>query len=230
MANPQVEEGNTRFANDLLEAMIRAKFSGSEMAIILSVARKTYGWQKKSDEISISQFVQITGMSHRGVCKATLSLVNKKALGREQKGTTYVTKYWINKDYNTWLLSSEQKGTSERLFIGTSEQTGIQLVNKKAPTKETIQKKVKKGPSAPKTVFIKPAVSQIEDYCRERGNSIDAEYFFDKMEIVGWVYGKNKAPVKDWKAVIRTWERYSKDQNGHLAQEEVSATLFDQKD
>ena len=56
-------------------------------------------------------------------------------------------------------------------------------------------------------VFKAPGVQEIAEYCRERGNRIDPQYFFDKMESVGWTL-KSGQKVKDWKAVIRTWEKY----------------------
>ena len=55
--------------------------------------------------------------------------------------------------------------------------------------------------------FIPPTIEEIKKYCEERGNNIDAEAFFDFYNAAGWVYGKNKIPVKDWKSCIRTWER-----------------------
>lgn len=56
-----------------------------------------------------------------------------------------------------------------------------------------------------KTRFIKPTLEQIKDYCKERNNNIDAEYFYDYYERNGWKVSKN--PMKDWRACIRTWER-----------------------
>ena len=53
--------------------------------------------------------------------------------------------------------------------------------------------------------FKKPTVKEIQDYCSERGNKINVEYFFDYYEAKGWIVGKGK--MKDWKAVIRNWER-----------------------
>lgn len=53
--------------------------------------------------------------------------------------------------------------------------------------------------------FSKPTISEIESYCRERGNTIDAEEFFNFYESKGWVIGKS--PMKNWKACIITWER-----------------------
>jgi len=53
--------------------------------------------------------------------------------------------------------------------------------------------------------FKKPTIKEIQDYCSERGNKINAEYFFDYYEAKGWIVGKVK--MKDWKAVIRNWEK-----------------------
>lgn len=53
--------------------------------------------------------------------------------------------------------------------------------------------------------FQKPTIAEIDAYCCERGNTIDAEEFFNFYESKGWVIGKS--PMKDWKACIRTWER-----------------------
>ena len=56
--------------------------------------------------------------------------------------------------------------------------------------------------------FIKPSIEEVEQYCLERKNKIDAQYFIDYYESKGWLIGKNK--MKNWKAAIRTWERRTK--------------------
>lgn len=53
--------------------------------------------------------------------------------------------------------------------------------------------------------FTKPSLADIESYCRERNNSIDAQAFFDFYESKNWFVGKNK--MVDWKACVRTWEQ-----------------------
>lgn len=58
--------------------------------------------------------------------------------------------------------------------------------------------------------FVKPSVEEIKNYCIERKNNIDAQYFHDYYEGNGWKVGRNG--MKDWKAVIRNWER--RDFNG----------------
>ncbi len=56
--------------------------------------------------------------------------------------------------------------------------------------------------------FLKPTIEEIQEYCLERKNNIDAESFYDFYESKGWLIGKNK--MKDWKAAIRTWEKRNK--------------------
>jgi len=58
------------------------------------------------------------------------------------------------------------------------------------------------------TRFAKPTIEEIAQYCFERHNGINANYFYDFYESKGWKVGKN--PMKDWKACIRTWERNTK--------------------
>ena len=53
--------------------------------------------------------------------------------------------------------------------------------------------------------FDKPTIEQIQEYCIERNNGINAEAFYDFYESKNWYVGKNK--MSDWKACVRTWER-----------------------
>jgi hypothetical protein len=56
-----------------------------------------------------------------------------------------------------------------------------------------------------KALFKKPTLDDINNYCFERKNNIDAETFFNFYESKDWLIGKNK--MKDWKACIITWEK-----------------------
>lgn len=54
------------------------------------------------------------------------------------------------------------------------------------------------------TRFTPPTVAEVEAYCRERGNRVDANRFVDFYTGKGWMIGKS--PMIDWKAAVRTWE------------------------
>ena len=53
--------------------------------------------------------------------------------------------------------------------------------------------------------FKKPSFDEVNNYCLERKNNIDAEAFLDFYQSKGWMVGKH--PMKDWKACVRTWEK-----------------------
>lgn len=59
--------------------------------------------------------------------------------------------------------------------------------------------------SSARSRFKPPTVEEVEEYCTERGNSINAERFIDYYTSNGWKVGKN--PMRDWRAAVRTWER-----------------------
>ena len=50
-----------------------------------------------------------------------------------------------------------------------------------------------------------PRREDIEAYCRERKNGIDAAYFYDYYAAKGWRIGRD--PITDWQALVRAWER-----------------------
>ena len=97
----------------------------------------------------------------------------------------------------------------------TNVQTNLRQISEKSPPEIEIELekeiKIEKeiDSSASTTTkrkrFEKPTLSEIEQYCIERNNNVNAEHFFDYYESNGWKVGKNS--MKDWKAAVRTWER-----------------------
>ena len=53
--------------------------------------------------------------------------------------------------------------------------------------------------------FVKPTVEEVAAYCRERGNNVDPQKFWDFYESKGWMVGKTH--MTNWQASVRTWER-----------------------
>lgn len=65
--------------------------------------------------------------------------------------------------------------------------------------------------------FTKPTLEEVADYCAERGNSIDPQRFIDYYTSKGWKVGN--APMKDWRAAVRTWERKDTESAGQRRRE-----------
>ena len=59
--------------------------------------------------------------------------------------------------------------------------------------------------------FVKPTIIDINEYCKERKNNVDADTFFNFYESKDWLIGKNK--MKNWKACIITWEKSRNNKN-----------------
>ena len=96
MASPQCENGYTRIANELLEALCKLHLSGNAMMVLWAVIRKTYGWNKTSDWISGGQLAAMTGLCRSRVCEALALLQGRRIILRD-KGLI-----GIQKDYTTW--------------------------------------------------------------------------------------------------------------------------------
>lgn len=59
--------------------------------------------------------------------------------------------------------------------------------------------------------FKKPTLEEVQAYCSERNNNINAEKFINYYESKGWKVGNS--PMKNWKACIRTWEIRNRQEN-----------------
>lgn len=75
---------------------------------------------------------------------------------------------------------------------------------KKELSKES-KKKEKIAASASPSLFKPPLLLDVQQYCEERNNGVDASSFIDFYTSKNWMIGKNR--MKDWKAAVRTWER-----------------------
>ena len=58
-----------------------------------------------------------------------------------------------------------------------------------------------------KNTFTIPTLDELKAYALEIDYNLDAEAFIDYYSQNGWVIGKNKTPMRDWKAAVRTWKR-----------------------
>ena len=60
-------------------------------------------------------------------------------------------------------------------------------------------------PTKKKKAFVPPTLEDVQAYCRERQNGVDAKRFYDYFTASGWVDSKGK-PVLNWKQKVITWE------------------------
>ncbi|EAP0126587.1 TPA: replication protein [Salmonella enterica] len=78
-----LDDGYTRLANELLDAVMCSGLSETELCILMAVWRKTYGYNKKMDWISNEQLEEMIQKHHTHCSTAKNSLIRKKVLIQE---------------------------------------------------------------------------------------------------------------------------------------------------
>ena len=146
MSNDRFIPNSFIIPNSVIDELL-AKLTCAELKCYLFVVRKTKGWNKESDSISASQFVEVTGLSKKSVITACESLVQMGLLDRsggERKLNTYSVKAF---DFS----ESGEKSTPIKTgvnFSESGEKSTPDLVKKLHPqnnNKNTIQNTNKKN-------------------------------------------------------------------------------------
>ncbi|NRF76629.1 replication protein [Citrobacter braakii] len=134
-----LDDGYTRIANELLEAVMAADLTARQLKVVLAVIRKTYGFGKKFDRITNTQIAMMTGIHHTHVCKAKNEMIAMNII------VTNGQSIGVNKVISEWNFEISQVSES---LVKTANKTLANLANGYKPTqlntKETIQKKEKK--------------------------------------------------------------------------------------
>ena len=106
MANPQLSNGYTKIANELLEAICRLNISGNEMRILLYIIRRTYGFNKSYSEISLSEISAAVEIRREHIQKALKKLSAKKIIELHIHCGTKSQTISIVKNYEEWIVKT----------------------------------------------------------------------------------------------------------------------------
>ncbi len=93
---PQLEQGYSKIANEILEKLCYVKLSSYQTRIVFCIIRKTYGYHKKEDWISNSQFVLMTGLRASHVSRSVSELLRMNLV------TKRGNKIAFQKDWRLW--------------------------------------------------------------------------------------------------------------------------------
>lgn len=99
----QIDNGEfTRIHNDILDGLAKARFTSLEFRCVMFLVRMTYGWQKKEDAISLSQWAEGVGIDtkNRGNMLNTLNgLVAQGVMYTRSNGKNRPATWGLNKAY-----------------------------------------------------------------------------------------------------------------------------------
>lgn len=138
MASPQTEDGHTKIANDIMDALCRTRIPGEERQVLDAILRKTYGWNKCEDAIALSQFVEMTGLKKPNVIRAIRGLLSKAIITVIKSDNANGKVYKFNKDFESWEPLSKPI-TLSKPIISVIESDNPSL-SKAIPTKDTTTK------------------------------------------------------------------------------------------
>jgi phage replication O-like protein O len=192
--------------NALVDELLTV-LSGNDLKVYLFIVRKTKGWQKNSDYISLSQFVEVLHLKKDTILKSINVLVNLGLIDKntDKKTTKYTLKTFQNHNKNSPKNGQIKDSQTVQKMDTISPKNGHFTSPKNGHTKDTIKDTIKKER------FKTPKIADIEAYINEHNFNIDSLKFFDYYESIGWKIGKN--PMKDWRATIRNWNRNNKNTN-----------------
>lgn len=126
---------------------LMAELSGAELKCYLAILRKTKGWNKDFDAVSVTQLMSVTGLSNRAVIDACNHLVELNLL-YQKTGSRGVKIFSVNLCNN---FTSEKSSLVKKVH-GTSEKSSPVTSEKSSHTKNNIKNTTKnnKNPLPPK--------------------------------------------------------------------------------
>lgn len=116
--SPQVEDGYIRIANSLLEAILAFGFTQRELLVLMAIMRKTYGFNKKNDDMSASQIAALCNMARSHVTATLGSLASRNIITKS--AGRFGSVIGIQKNHRLWISQDLFKGG----FTGTDSVQG----------------------------------------------------------------------------------------------------------
>lgn len=105
MANPQIEDGFTRVANEIFEQICQYTFNGSQFRILIIIWRMTYGYGRKDHDFAQAFLQAATKLSDSTVKRELAYLIKNKVLTVTKEPTnTEPRRLAFNKNYDEWLV------------------------------------------------------------------------------------------------------------------------------
>ncbi|HKS76809.1 MAG TPA: replication protein [Terriglobales bacterium] len=105
--SPQLENGYTRLANELLDAILAFPFSARQLKVVMTIIRKTYGYNKKRDDISASQIGAACGLARNHVTTILGELAAINVIRKESGQFGLILE--LNKRFSEWIEPDSPK-------------------------------------------------------------------------------------------------------------------------
>ena len=105
---PQLEDGHVRVANELYDAILEKLNTYRHLKVALAIVRKTYGYRKKEDDLTVSQLAKLTGIHRNNVGKALTELEEAGVINPVRPGEHGLI-IGINKHHEEWATDEKKE-------------------------------------------------------------------------------------------------------------------------
>ncbi|WNF33815.1 conserved phage C-terminal domain-containing protein [Aeribacillus composti] len=145
MANPQVEHGHTRIANEILDQIMKLNLNGTQFRIVMAVWRYTYGFQRKEHEMSLNFIAKAIDASRTQVNRELSVLIDRKII-KSDSGPKGVRILSFNKNYDEWehctLNRAQYSNSRTEVYSNQSTDVYSNQRTKKENNKENNKKNI----------------------------------------------------------------------------------------
>lgn len=112
MADVQLENGFTKIANKIIEALAKMPLNGTQRRIIDVIIRFTYGFNRKEHDFSINFLIKAMSLKntqYKQICRELRTLIDMKILIEESEPTKNSSRCLsFNKNYDLWLNKTRE--------------------------------------------------------------------------------------------------------------------------
>lgn len=216
----QLEDGYTRIANEILDHLMKQRLNGTQNSIIQCVIRYTYGFQRKSHELSINFIKDATGINKDMVKRELNNLIDYKVLTVFKEATFRTSReIGINKSTEDWNIPSGVKSPE---------------VTKTPPVVESVEIQGTKTPPGGGDVLHPQERKRSLNIFKNNTTTTDDEFYAPitpestevelQRAVQSYVelHGRQLAP-KDWPEITKMVKEYGADHVINVMENKLSA-------
>ncbi|MBA7491463.1 hypothetical protein ES702_02009 [subsurface metagenome] len=142
----RIEKGNyTKIPNEVIEAIYQQELSENQSKILWFIVRKTFGWEKDQEIITLDVFAENLNLIKPRICEAILKLQQRNIITDKRNKI-----YQIQMDVERWLPKKKNKKALKVIKI-TDKRNSITDKRNKISTKHS----PKANPQVPKETILK---------------------------------------------------------------------------
>ena len=206
--NKKIEKPNyTQTPNILFDEIMR-DLNGAELKVMLAVIRKTFGWHKERDRISLTQLEEMTGLSRQGILNAIHGKKKEKSVigGLVNKGYIKIIETKQGNVYELVVKEVDQQETASQLsrlevVNKVDQESGLASQQSRHTKEKSLNKLSKEIYDEIEKYYelsfleVKPAGKLFIDYPRTRKRIKELLERISKEDIIGVI---EKAKADDW--------------------------------